>query len=159
MTGCVASAAPFVAALEGAVVILSRVPLAATAVAVKTTGLPLFTAAVADTLYDCAVLPSTHCVSAAMPEALVWTIVDEPSAPPPDTCDAGVPTLNVTPTPGRGLLNASTTFTDGGTATAVPTVACCPLPPLRPRFDVGPTLIVMLFELADTMEPSVNFSV
>jgi hypothetical protein len=86
-------------------------------VAVKVTGLPVSPLDVAVRVFVPAIVPSVQDVTAAIPLALVVTGVVGLTVPPPDA------TANVTATPPTGLLNWSRTITDGGVATAVPTVA------------------------------------
>jgi hypothetical protein len=65
-----------------------------------------------------AVVPSTHELSAAIPEAFVTTVLplgDEIEPPP-------VATANTTLTPDFGLPPASVTSTEGAVATAIPAV-------------------------------------
>jgi hypothetical protein len=85
-------------------------------VAVKVTGLPPSPLEVAVNVFVPAVVPSVHDVTAAMPLPLVVTGVVGLTVLPPDA------TANVTATPATGLLNWSRTITEGGVATAVPTV-------------------------------------
>src|SRR5207247_8829223 len=98
--------------------------LPAAPVAVNVTGLPVRPGEVAVSVFAPAPGPSVHDVTAAMPLPLVVTAVVGSTVPSPDA------TANVTATPATGLLNWSSTVTDGGVATAVPTVAVWPLTPL-----------------------------
>ena len=88
------------------------------AVAVKVTGLPVSAGDVV-AVSDCspAVGPSVQVVTAATPLAFVNTGVTGVTVPLPDAA------ANVTETSLTGLLLTSRTTTDGGIATAVPTVA------------------------------------
>jgi hypothetical protein len=86
-------------------------------VAVKVTGLPVRPVAVAVSVLLPAPVPRVQLPIAAMPLALVVAGFVPPRLPPPEA------TANVTLVPDTGLLNASRTMTDGGVATAVPTVA------------------------------------
>src|SRR5712692_5122434 len=113
---------PLCTVLEGGVVSASCVATPATPVAVKDTGLPVRPPAVAVNVFVPAVGPSVQDVTAAMPLALVVTAVVGLTVPPPPV------TAKVTATPATGLPLASFTITDGGTATAVPTVAVWVLP-------------------------------
>jgi hypothetical protein len=85
-------------------------------VAVKVSGLPASPLDVAVRVLVPAVVPRVQDVTAAIPLALVVTDVVGLTVPPPEA------TANVTATPATGLLNWSRTSTDGGVATAVPTV-------------------------------------
>jgi hypothetical protein len=88
-------------------------------VAVKVSGLPASTPDVAVSVLLPAVVPSTHELKAAMPDAFVTTVlpVGDEIEPPP------VATANATLTPATGLLLPSRTKTDGAVATALPAVA------------------------------------
>ena len=102
----------------------SCVPAPTVDVAVNVTGLPFGPVAVALSVYGCAVAPSVHDVSAAMPEAFVVTVERVPaSSCPLRDLRAGRHRLNVTTTPATGLPALSVTSTDGGIGTAVLTVA------------------------------------
>src|SRR5688572_25699324 len=100
-------------------VILFEVP--AIPEAVKVTGLPLGTAAVAVTvlLLVPAVGPSVQLVAVAIPETFVETVAGPAgtTVPPPAV------TAKVTATPGTGLPLASVTLTEGGAATVLLTLA------------------------------------
>jgi len=89
--------------------------------AVKVTGLPLNPAAVAVTMLLLVpdVGPRVQLVAVAIPETFVITVVGlaGTTVPPPAV------TANVTATPATGLPLPSVTLTEGGAATAVPTVA------------------------------------
>ena len=115
-TGCWANGAPLCALLEGSVVIASFAAAPAVAVAVKVTGLPVSPVALAVSVLVPGVVPSVHDVTAAMPLPFVAPLVGL-TVPPPDV------TVNVTVTSATGLPAPSRTSTDGGVATAVPTVA------------------------------------
>jgi hypothetical protein len=86
-------------------------------VAVNVTGLPLRPVAVAVRVLLPATVPRVHVVGAATPLLPVATAVVGTTVPPPEA------TANVTLVPATGLLKASCTITDGGVATAAPTVA------------------------------------
>jgi hypothetical protein len=86
-------------------------------VAVNVTGLPVRPVAVALRVLVPATVPRVHVVTAATPLLPVTTAVVGTTVPPPEA------SANVTLVPDTGLLNASRTMTDGGVATAVPTVA------------------------------------
>jgi hypothetical protein len=122
ITGCCGNTIPFCTVLDGCVVTASRVAAPAVPVAVNVTGLPVSPVALAVSVFGPAVEPRVHDVAAAMPLAPVVTDVVGATLPPPDAM------ANVTATPATGLLFASRTITDGGVATAVPTVADWPLP-------------------------------
>src|SRR5437588_285508 len=96
----------------------------AVSVAVKVTGLPASPADIARSVSVLAVVPKVHEFTAATPLAFVVTAVVGFTLPLPAS---GV---NVTATPGTGLLNWSRTITAGGVATAVPTVAVWLFPAL-----------------------------
>jgi hypothetical protein len=88
-------------------------------VAVNVSGLPAKTPDVAVSVLEPAVVPSTHELKAAMPDAFETTVLplgDEIEPPP-------VATANTTLTPDTGLLLASRTKTDGAVATALPAIA------------------------------------
>src|SRR5207248_522835 len=89
----------------------------AVAVAVNVTGLPLSPAAVARSVSTLAAVPSVQEFAAAIPFAPVATGVAGSTVP------LSPLVANVTATPGTGLANWSRTITEGGVATAVPTVA------------------------------------
>ena len=91
-------------------------------VAVNVTGLPIRPDAVAVRVFGPAGVPSVQEVTAAIPLAFVGTAVVGFTAPPP------LATAKVTVTFATGLPLASFTITDGGVATAVPTVAVWLLP-------------------------------
>jgi hypothetical protein len=86
-------------------------------VAVSVTGLPLRVPDVAVRVFVPAVVPSVQLVTAAIPLLPVRTAVVGTTVPAPEA------TANVTLTLATGLLKASRTITEGGIATAVPTVA------------------------------------
>src|SRR2546422_3291898 len=88
----------------------------ALAVAVKVRGLRVSPRAGAVRVFVPGVVPSVHDVPAAMPLPFVATLVGL-TVPPPDV------TVNATATSATGLPAPSCTSTDGGVATAVPTVA------------------------------------
>ena len=92
----------------------------AAAEAVKVTGLPLGTAAVAVTvlLLVPAKGPSVQLAAVAIPEELVETV----TGPAGTTIPLPAVTAKVTATPATGLELASATLTEGGAATAVPTI-------------------------------------
>src|SRR2546422_2552273 len=104
----------------------------AVAVAVTVTGLPLSPAAVARSVSTLAVVPSVQEFAAAMPFTPVATAVAGSTVP------LSPLVANVTATPATGLANWSRTITEGGVATAVPTVAACPLPAFTPICVAGP---------------------
>lgn len=88
-------------------------------VALKMTGLPVDTDADAVTLLGPAAVPSVQVVSVAIPLAFEVTragLAGTIDPPPPLTANATV-------TPGTPFPLISLTLTDGGAATAVPTVA------------------------------------
>jgi hypothetical protein len=94
---------------------------AAVPVAVNVTGLPVETEAEAVIVFVPALVPSVQLVNVATPAASVLTAAglagdDEP--PPPVI-------TNATATPATPFPLMSVTFTEGGAATAVPTVALC----------------------------------
>src|SRR5207302_3145926 len=122
ITGCCWKAIPLCTVPDGCVAMASRVAVPAVPVAVKVTGLPASDPEAAVNVFDPAVGPRVHAVTAATPSAPVVTGLVGVTLPPP------VPGANVTATPATGLPSWSRTITDGGTATAVPTRACCPLP-------------------------------
>ena len=94
-----------------------------TPIAVKVTGAALRPVAVALRPLAPALVPSVQLPTAAMPKASV--VAEAPlTNPPPET------TSKVTRTPDTGLLPESVTSTLGAMATAVPTAADWPLPPL-----------------------------
>src|SRR5258706_12858212 len=119
-TGCVARAAPL-AAPTGCVVIASCVAAPTVPDAVKVTGLPPSpeTLAVSVLLLLPAAGPSVQLVAVAIPDGSVDTVLGPAgtTVPPPAV------TAKVTATPATGLPLPSVTFTDGGAATAVLTVA------------------------------------
>src|SRR5947199_3473228 len=104
----------------------------AVAVAVNVTGLPLSPAAVARSMSTLAVVPSVQEFAAAIPFATVATGVAGSTVP------LSPLVANVTATPATGLANWSRTITEGGVATAVPTVAACPLPAFPAICVAGP---------------------
>ena len=104
----------------------------AVAVAVNVTGLPLSPAAVARSVSTLAVVPSVQEFAAAIPFAPVATGVAGSTVP------LSPLVANVTATPATGLANWSRTITEGGVATAVPTVAACPLPAFSAICVAGP---------------------
>src|SRR5919108_611285 len=75
-------------------------------------------------LFVPAVWPSVHDVSAASPDAFVATVATLAGLIAPPVPPVAV-NWNVTLNPATGLLNWSRTFTEGGVATFVPTVALC----------------------------------
>ncbi len=105
-------------------------------VAVNRTGLPVRPVAVAVSVFAPAVVPRVQEVTAAMPLAFVSTAVVGLTVPPP------VATAKVTDWPATGLPLASRTITDGGVATAVPTVAVCPLPAFTATWVATPAVTV-----------------
>src|ERR1041385_2462096 len=105
-------------------------------VAVKVTGLPVRPLDVAVRVLAPAVVPRVHDVTAASPLALVVTGVVGLTVPPPEA------TAKVTATPATGLLNWSRTITEGGVATADPTVAVWALPALSAREAAAPVVPV-----------------
>src|SRR5688572_6477589 len=107
----------------------------AVAVAVNVTGLPVRPMAVAVNvlLFAPAPVPSVQPIC-AKPDAPVATGFVPLSDPPPAV------TANVTDTPATGLLKASRTTTRGAIATAVFTVAVCPLPVLTAIWVAAPVL-------------------
>src|SRR5207302_1321892 len=104
----------------------------AVAVAVNVTGLLLSPAAVARSVSSLAAVPSVQEFAAATPFALVVTAVAGSTVP------LSPLVANVTATPATGLANWSRTITEGGVATAVPTVAACPLPAFTAICVAGP---------------------
>ena len=110
-----------VALVAGCVVSNSFAALPTDAVALNVA----FASPVADATIDCApaVVPSVHDVSAATPSAFVVTT---PFAG--ETLPLPVAGVKVTVTPTIGLPNPSVTLTAGAVATAVFTVATCPVP-------------------------------
>src|SRR5437588_7100751 len=103
----------------GAAVTVDWVALGPPAVAdaVNVTGLPLSPEDVARSVSVLAAVPSVQEFAAATPLALVVTAVAGSTVP------LSPVVTNVTATPGTGLANWSRTITDGGVATAAPTVA------------------------------------
>jgi hypothetical protein len=99
----------------------------AVAVAVNASGLPLSDPLVTLSvlLFVPAAVPRVQLVNVAIPLAPVASVAGDTGLidPPPPV------TVNVTLTPWTPFPNASCTITDGSTATAVLTVADCPLPP------------------------------
>ena len=87
---------------------------------------------VTERLFAPAVVPSVHAGAVAMPLAFVVTVAGDARDPPP------VATAKVTDTPAIPLPSWSSTATVGDVATAVPTVAVCPLPPSTRRVVAGP---------------------
>jgi hypothetical protein len=112
-------------------------------VAVKVTGEPLNVPLVAVSVFAPAVVPSVQAGLVAMPAPSVVAVPLEPKMPEP------VATAKVTDTPLTAFPLASVTFTDGAVATAVPTVALCPVPPLAAIVVAVPELTVTFTELAD----------
>src|SRR5690242_11054600 len=104
----------------------------AVAAAVNVTGLPLSPAAVARSVSVLAVVPRVQEFAAATPLAPVATAVAGSTVP------LSPLVANVTATPATGLANWSRTITEGGVATAVPTVAACPLPAFNAICVAGP---------------------
>src|SRR5258708_26598943 len=122
-TGCEANGTPFVIVADAGVVSESRLPDAGTPSAVKTTGPP---EKEATTWFVPAVGDSVHDESVAMPAVSVVTVTVEPGLPVPWIREPGVLVMKVTTMPATGLYASSLTRTDGGTDTAVPTVAVWP---------------------------------
>src|SRR6266852_6404350 len=125
---------PLCTVLEGGVVSASWAAGPATPVAVKDTGLPVKAPAVAVNVFVPATAPSVQDVTAAMPPALVVTAVVGFTVPPPPVI------AKVTATPATGLPLASFTITDGGMATAVPTVADWLSPAFKASWVAGPAV-------------------
>jgi len=90
-------------------------------VALKVTGLPVETDADAVTVFAPAVVPRVQLLRLATPLTSVLTAagVAGLELPPPEV------TAKATVMPATGFPLMSVTFTDGGAATAVPTVALC----------------------------------
>jgi hypothetical protein len=112
----------------------------ATPVAVKLTGEPLNVPLVAVSVFGPAVVLRVQAGLVAMPALSVVTALDEASEPEP------VPVAKVTDTPLTALPCASVTFTDGGVATAVPTVALWLFPPFNAIVVAVPEVIVTFCE-------------
>src|SRR5712692_4266935 len=127
---------PLCTVLDGCVVIASFVAAPAVPVAVNVTGLPISASAVAVKVFGPAVVPSVQEVTAAMPLAFVSTAVVGLTVPPP------VATAKVTAMPATELPLASRTITDGGVATAVPTVAVWALPAFTATWVAAPAVTV-----------------
>src|SRR5437762_13813942 len=127
--------------LAGSVVIASCAAAPAVAVAVKVTGLPVSPLAVAVRVLVPGVVPSVHDVTAAMPLPFVATLVGL-AVPPPDV------TAKATRSEERRVGKASRTSTDGGVATAVPTVADWPSPPFSVIVAAAPALSGIALEVA-----------
>lgn len=94
-----------------------RVAAPGSPVAVNVIGDPVKPDEVAVSVFAPAVVPKVHAGDVAMPEALVVTVPEEASEPPPDA------TANVTDVPWTALPCASVTSTEGAVVTADPTVA------------------------------------
>src|SRR5438128_319714 len=88
----------------------------ATPVAVKVTGEPGTLTAAAVIVLRPAVVPRIHEPTVAIPWALVVAVAPVIDPPP-------IASANVTAMPAIGFASASLMVTDGGTGTAVPTVA------------------------------------
>src|SRR5205085_2398979 len=97
ITGCCWKAIPLCTVPDGCVAMASRVAVPAVPVAVKVTGLPASDPEAAVNVFDPAVGPSVHAVTAATPSAPVVTGLVGVTLPPP------VPGANVTATPATGL--------------------------------------------------------
>src|SRR5207253_1839454 len=104
----------------------------AVADAMNVTGLPLSPEDVARSVSVLAAVPNVQEFAAATPLAVVVTAVGGSTVP------LSPVVANVTATPGTGLANWSRTITEGGVATAVPTVAACPLPAFTAICVAGP---------------------
>jgi hypothetical protein len=105
-------------------------------VAVKVTGEPVSPDTVAVRVFDPAVVPRVHEVTAAMPEEFVDTVVVGRRDPPPDA------TAKVTAVPDTGLPPESVTMTDGAVETADPAVALWLLPAFTAIVAAAPTVTV-----------------
>ena len=125
--GCWANTTPLCAAPLGSVTTSRRAAAPGAAVAVKLTGLPPSGAppapvAAALTALAPAVVPRVHAARVATPCALVATDAVGPEPVPSETVPPPCATEKVTVTPCTGLPFWSVTFTDGGAATAWPTI-------------------------------------
>src|SRR5687768_6613659 len=115
--GGVATAVPTVPVVDGEPDAAIVVAAAAVAVALNVTGLPAREPDVAVSVFAPAAAPSVQLPTVAMPLPFV-------EAAPPVTLPPPPVTAKVTDVPAiTALLNWSRTSTDGGVATAVPTVA------------------------------------
>src|SRR5437867_4393615 len=90
-----------------------------------------------------AVLPSVHDVSVATPDAFVATVAGLAGLMAPPVPPVAL-SRNVTLKPETGLLLTSRTFTDGGAATVVPTVALCDVTLLAMMFCAAPATVVIV---------------
>jgi hypothetical protein len=131
-------------------VIANCVAAPAVPVAVKVTREPLRDPLVAVSVLAPAVVLTVQAGLVAMPALSVVTTPLEPKVPEP------VATAKVTDAPLTALPCASVTFTDGAVATAVPTVALCPVPPFTAIVVAGPELTVTLPEFAEVSVLAVN---
>jgi hypothetical protein len=95
---------------------------------------------VAVSVFTPAVVPKVQAGLVATPALSVVTVPLAPKDPDP------LAGANVTDTPLTTLPCASVTFTDGAVATAVPTVALCPVPPFTAIVVAAPALTVTLEE-------------
>src|SRR5690606_14330319 len=100
-----------------------------------------------------ATVPSVQTGAVAIPAASVATVPLAPSEPPPDS------TANVTLTPATGLSLASLTRTLGAIATALPTTADWPLPPLIVIVVAVPAPTVIVPDCAGLRPVAANASV
>ena len=91
---------------------------------------------VAVSVFEPAVVPRVHDVSAATPEEFVVTAEDGSREPLPDA------TAKVTEVPDTGLPPESVTITEGAVATALPAVALWPLPAFIAMVVAAPTVTV-----------------
>jgi hypothetical protein len=148
----VAKAAPL-APPTGCVVIANCVAAPAVPVAVKVMGEPLKLPLVAVSVFAPAVVPSVQAGLVATPALSVVTAIVEANEPPP------VATAKVTDSPLTALPCASVTFTDGAVATAVPTVALCPVPPFTAIVVAVPELTLNAVDVADVSDPLEALSV
>jgi hypothetical protein len=105
-------------------------------VAAKVTGEPVSPDTVAVSVFDPAVVPRVHEVTAAMPEEFVDTVVVGRRDPPPDA------TAKVTAVPDTRLPPESVTMTDGAVETADPAVAVWLLPAFTAMVVAAPAVTV-----------------
>src|SRR5437868_15289411 len=119
----------------------------AVAVAVNVTGLPRSPDDVARSVSVLAAVPSVQEFTAATPLALVVTGAAGSTVP------LSPAVANVTATPGTGLANWSRTITDGGVATAVPTVAAWLLPAFNAIWVAAPAAPVAVNVTALPVRP------
>src|SRR5574341_323176 len=121
--GATVTALPTVAPWPSPALTLACVAAPGDPLAVNVTGLPPRPGEVAVRELAPAAVPRVQLPTVAMPAASVVALAPV-MLPPPDA------TAKVTAIPGTGLLYWSWTITDGGVATAVPTVALWPSPAL-----------------------------